>query len=203
MATLVLFFCVILLANEMIKRGYNPVETATIQRPAGGGRPVDALPTESRQVPVFFASPTGLLQAELRPIAFSDYTVDNCREALDALIKGPPQEGLHEVLAKDTKFNALYLLNDGELVIDFSQQNRLLAAAASVSAEALTVYGIVNTLTQDALKGRDGVTVKSVRFLVGGDAPPENVSMHIDLSKPILPDDRWVLRGAERQAGNA
>jgi len=203
MVTLVLFFCVILLANEMIKRGYNPVETATIQKPASGGEQVDALPTESRQVPIYFASPSGLLQAELRPIAFSDYTVDNCRAALEALIKGPPQEGLQEVLAKDTKFNALYLLSDGELVIDFSLQNQVLAAAKSVSAEALTVYGIVNTLTQGALKGKDGVAVKSVRFLVGGSTPPENVSMHIDLSKPILPDERWILRGAERQAGNA
>ena len=63
----------------------------------------------------------------------------------------------------------IYLLEDGELVVDFSGEivsEHLRFSSAAM--ECLMIYGVVNTLTQDALRGPEDLPVRRVRFLFEG-----------------------------------
>ena len=98
---------------------------------------------------------------------------------------------------------SLYLLEGGELVMDFSIQLELEARKRkSASLEALMVYGIANTLTQPDVKGADEPAVSTVRFLIEGSAPRESFPAHVDLSGPVAPDTGW-LAGPQERAPNA
>ena len=73
----------------------------------------------TREVKLFFAATDKTaLRPETRRIEFTDRTVANCREALEALIEGP-RERLGEVLPPTAKIRGIYLLDNGELVVDF------------------------------------------------------------------------------------
>ncbi|HIJ65784.1 MAG TPA: GerMN domain-containing protein [Candidatus Hydrogenedentes bacterium] len=193
MVTLVLLFCVALLVYQMMQRGQSPLAQF---EPAIAPRAMERTPEPSaavRHVQLYFADPEArALAPDVYSLEFSDYTVQNCRHALDALIRGP-RGNLTPILPPATKIHAVYLLESGELVIDFSR-DLVLHHPKSASAEALMIHGIVNTVTQSALKGQQEPGVKCVRFLIEGAAPPEIFPGHFDLSQPIAPDARWVAR---------
>ncbi len=195
MVTLVLLFCVGLLVYEMIQKGQNPLEFTENSPEPTLQPPESTMPITSEEILLYFADSDGrLLAPETRRIEFSDHTVENCRRALGALIQGPrDREVLRPILSEATKVRALYLLEHGELVVDFSRElvveHKKLKSA---SLEALMIYGIVQTLTQSALKGSKEQQVKQVRFLVEGARPQESFPAHIDVSEPIGPDRHWV-----------
>lgn len=198
MTTLVLLFCVFLLAREMVRRGQNPLPV--IAQPAAAperaeGQEAAAAPQRTEEVLLYFADPNGnYLTPEPRPVPFSDRTVENCRSALLALIKGPKnKETYYPILAETTTVRAVYLLEDGELVIDFSRELVMEHKhVQSASSEALLVYGVVQTLSQAVLKGANDVAVKSVQFLVEGARPHDSFPAHVDTSEPFAPDRRWL-----------
>ena len=193
MGTLVLVFCVVLLAGEMTRRGGNPL---ALPEPEGGASSAHADPgsgtsRSAREVTLYFAGTEGrLLAAEARRIESSSLTVENCRAVLDALIQGS-KGVLNPILPPSTKVRALYLLPDGELVLDFSRE-LVLDLEKSTSAEALLVYGVVNTLTQATVKGEQQNAVRVVRFLIEGSDPEETFESHLDLSAPVGPDSQWL-----------
>jgi spore germination protein GerM len=196
MATLVLLFCVLLLVREMINRGENPFESfraapaGSIAEPAAA-RP--AAPGGTREVQIYFGSGDGrYLAAETHTIEYSASSVENCRQALQRLIAGP-RDLLTPVIPASVKVRAIYLLDDGELVVDFSgemlsEQLRF----KSASLEALMAYAVVNTLTQSALQAEQDPPVRRVRFLFEGTPPQEAFPAHIDLSAPLTPNARWI-----------
>ena len=196
MATLVLFFVVLLLVREMLKNDQDPLAAlrSTRKQPAAQAPKAAApvLDRGSREVTLFFGTHDGrYLAPERRPIAFTDSTVENCRAVLQELIAGPGQP-LVRILPAAVTVRALYLLEDGELVVDLSRD--LLSAHArfkSAALEALLVYGIVNTVTQAELQAKGDTAVRRVRFLIEDLAPPETFPAHVDLSRPVLPDARW------------
>jgi germination protein M len=191
MVTLVLFFCVILLAREMIEAGQDPadaflaVSRETEPAPQTAQRP--AASVGSREITLFFAASDGRgLAPETRMLELSNSTWENCRAALEALIAGPDGEGLSPVFPPPARIRGLYLLDDGELVVDFSREllsEHILLKSAAM--EALMVYGTVDTLTQAALQSRDDTAVRRVRFMIEGSAPEELFPAHLDLSEPI------------------
>lgn len=195
MFTLILVFCVLLLANELMKSGKSPLDLSTIAQKE------DSVlvqgPTSSSQltnIPIYVVSADGAaLVREGRSIPFGEYTVDNCRAALDELKKPSQNIGCSPVLPQIAEYNALFLLPSGELVIDFklTWQN---AVPKSASAESLMIYGVVNTLTQPDMKGANSEQVKSVRFLFEGQAPTDLFPVHLDLSSPITPDPQWIRK---------
>ncbi len=204
MVTLVLFFCVLLLVYEMIQTGTDPlamVRSASLSdsvreaEEAGGAaesEPVAPLKAQ-REVTLYFANPEGtVLVPEVHTVAWSASTVENCRTILQALIAGP-RDLLTPVLSADTQVRALYLLENGELVVDFSRE--VLAAHArfkSASLEALMAYAVVNTVAQQVLWDAEKISVQRVRFLFEGAPPQEIFPGHIDLSAPLQPDLAWV-----------
>lgn len=195
MLTLILAFCVLLLANELMKSGKNPLDLADITEKTSAV-PVQG-PTSSAQLrdaTVFVISADGaMLVPERRSIPLGDFTVDNCRAALDELKKPPQGANNLSVLPQACEYNALYLMPGGELVIDFASSIQI-GVPKSVEAEALMVYGVVNTLTQDSLKGPKSEKVMSIRFLIDGAAPRESFPAHLDLSRPVSPNPQWILK---------
>lgn len=192
MFTLTLLCSVALLGYEITRLGGSPFEV-----PAGPAEPpAPSQPPESAgatvEIKLYFTAADGrLLVPERRRMALSDFTVENCREALDALVRGP-RDLLTPILPESVKLRALYMIEGGELVIDFSRE-LVLDHKKSASAEALMVYGIVNTLTQRTLAGRRDGAAQKVRFLVEGAPPGEAFPSHIDLREPVSPDPRWIL----------
>jgi hypothetical protein len=200
--TLILAFCVILLVYEMVRQGQNPLAISNEPLPPPP-EIMDAEPIEMREVQLFFAGEDGrLLVPERRPIPVTRYTVDNCRQILTALIEGP-RELLTPIVPRTTQVHALYLLPNGELVVDFSIE-LLSRHMQSTSAESLLIQGIVNTLTQPAVKGSQEGAVRTVRFLVEGSNPRESFPHqgHLDFSRPFAPDPDWLAATARETAGD-
>ena len=194
MLTLVLLFCVILLVFEMLRKGQDPL--ASLREPPSNELPQPVEVSEAihtKEIALYFASSDAyMLAAEPCRIEHSPHTLDNCRQAIEALIRGP-QGALTPILPPTTKVKGLYLLEDGELVINFSIELELEhRKLKSTSLEALMIYGIVNTLTQPALKGDQEAAVETVRLLIGDAVPREAFPAHIDVSAPIAPDPRWI-----------
>ncbi|MFM1919336.1 MAG: hypothetical protein RLZZ303_970 [Candidatus Hydrogenedentota bacterium] len=203
--TLVLIFTVLLLLNEMLRSGQDPLDSLRAQ-PEATARPQTARPATTvgeREVQLFYADDTGShLAPQPRTLEFTDSTVENCRRVLEALLLGPTGGG-SAVISPSVRVRALYLMDNGELVIDFSreflsEQTRL----KSASLESLMVQGVVNTLTQGPLQTKGEPAIRRVRFLVEGSAPPESFPAHIDLAEPVEPDSLWLAPAPAGGAAN-
>jgi spore germination protein GerM len=196
MVTMVLLFSVILMANEMLRRGHNPL--GAIQTQQAGARATDGqdgdrtAPLEMQEVVLYFASQDGrMLAPEIRSIPRTNSTVQNCRNALEVLIQGP-HDILLPVLPPATRINALYLLDDGELVIDFSRELQTDPSRfRSAGTEALFAFAVASSLTQRNLQA-PGEPVNRVRFLLEGTRPQETFPAHVDLGQAIKPDPAWL-----------
>ncbi len=195
MLTLVLFFCVVLLVNEMVKSGNDPLAAILPESAVDTAKPrspsIPAAPLGRREVSLFFASEDGgYLVPDNRTIDFGDSTAENCKKAVEALIAGP-REGLIPIFPATAQVLGAYLLDDGELVLDFSRKLKIEHARfKSASLEALMVYGVVNTVTQAALQIKGSVAVRRVRFLFDG-AAQDTFPAHIDVRGPMSPDQSW------------
>lgn len=107
------------------------------------------------------------------------------RAALNELIKGPDLAGsLMPTLPDNTILLDINVKQEeGLAIVDFSRSlidNHM----GGSSAESLTVYSIVNTLTQFP-------TVESVQILVNGQYV-ETIAGHLDVSKPLTRNDLIV-----------
>jgi len=196
MATVALVACIGFLARELMREGTDPL---AIMRPKSDRAPVGTepagspTPTGNKEVALYFADAEGrALAPESARIESSDSTVENCRKALEALIHGP-RDILTPILPSSTRIRGMYMLDGGELVVDLSMEfTHELKKVRSVSLESLMVYGVVDTLANDALRGGKEGRVTRVRFLIEGSVPRESFPAHLDLSGPIEPDSRWV-----------
>jgi hypothetical protein len=197
MATVVLVFAVALLVYELFESGRHPLppvtESAAPDTPTRSMMP-DAPPRE-RPVTLFFAGSDGLrLAPESRALALGDSTQENARLVLEALVNGPRETARVPILPPTVKVRHVYLLESGELVVDFSSDLRFdPTRPKSASAECLMVYGIVNTLAQEAVAGANDRRITRVRVLFEGsplddDAFPE----HLDLADAVWPDRSWL-----------
>ncbi len=114
-----------------------------------------------------------------------------------ALIAGP-RDILTPVLDASVKVRALYLREDGELVVDFSRELQSKHSRfKSASLESLMLYAIVNTVTQTALRAGDDPIVRTVRILIEGMPPTEAYPAHLTWAEPVAPDARWVSSPVE------
>jgi spore germination protein GerM len=197
MATLVLLAMVVLLVREIARNGGTPKDAFALpeQGDSTPARPTSdrTSPTGTLDVHLFFGSDGSLqLLPETQHLATGGSTVENCRAALNALIKGP-QSGGTPILPPTAKVKALYLLPHGELVINFSREVQAEHARfSSVSMESLLVQGIVHTVTQQSLQNIQDPKVRKVRILVEDAAPTDIFPAHIDISEPVAPDAQWL-----------
>ncbi|HUW60706.1 MAG TPA: GerMN domain-containing protein [Candidatus Bathyarchaeia archaeon] len=196
LATVVLVFVAALLVFVLLRQEHAPV-MPNAQAPAAAPAQDEAQfeATSTKEVNLYFADKQSLrLVAEKAPIEFTEFTTENCRRAIEALIRGP-QGDLDPVISPETRIRGLYLMPDGELVIDFTLDLALqFKKTSSASFESLMIYGIVNTVAQKAIKGSREPAVTKVRLLIEGSAR-EAFSVHADISEPFTPDPGWASQG--------
>ena len=199
LATVVLVFVVALLIFVLLRQEHAPVMPQAPTDPVATTPPAEQEAqfesTLTKDVDLYFADKQNLrLVAEKRPIEFSEFTTENCRQAIEALIRGP-QGDLDPVVSPETRIRGLYLMADGELVVDFTLDLAVqFKKTASASFESLMIYGIVNTVTQEAMKGAREPAVSKVRLLMEGTAR-EAFPVHADISEPFTPEPGWASQG--------
>ncbi len=200
-ATLILCVVLVLLVNQMLGEGRNPlseIKGATDTLPEDATNIQNASESlGTREIDLFFAGDTGrVLDAETAVIEYSPRTVENCRKALQLLVAGPKQKHLLPLMPEDAQVRGVYLQSNGDLLVDFSTETLLaLHRPRSTEMEALMAFGVVNTLMQPDLQSEDGQQVKQVRFLFDGSTVQEIFPVHLDLSVPLVQDMRWVQAG--------
>ncbi len=134
---------------------------------------------ETTTVSLYFASPdgTGLVE-EQRNIAKVEGIA---RETINELVMGPaPASGLLPTIPEGTALVDINIKEDGLCRVDFSSElvNNHLGGSTE---ETLTVYSIVNTLTQFP-------TVNEVQIMVDGQFV-ETLAGHVDVSQALVRND--------------
>ena len=104
------------------------------------------------------------------------------RQAVIELIKGPENSELYPTIPEGTKVNELYIAGD-IAYIDLSEEISKNHPGGS-SGELMTVYSIVNTLTEIP-------PIKGVQILVEGNEM-KSLAGHIDISIPLLRDEDLI-----------
>ena len=104
------------------------------------------------------------------------------RQAVIELIKGPENSDLYSTIPEGTQVNELYIADD-IAYIDLSEEIFKNHPGGS-SGELMTVYSIVNTLTEIP-------PIEGVQILVEGNEMKSLVG-HIDISMPLLRDEDWI-----------
>ncbi len=128
---------------------------------------------EKVNVALYFAEPGGdFLKAEKREIPFE---AGLARATVEQLIAGPKEKGLMRTMPEGTDLLDINIQN-GLCTVDFSKEFRDNHWGGS-SGEILTVYSLVNTLTQFP-------TVEKVEVLVEGQKV-DTLAGHMDLSVPV------------------
>ncbi len=104
------------------------------------------------------------------------------RQAVIELIKGPENSDFYPTIPERTKVNEVYIVDD-IAYIDLSEEIFKNHSGGS-TGELMTVYSIVNTLTEIP-------PIKGVQILVEGNEM-KSLSGHIDISMPLLRDEDWI-----------
>lgn len=136
--------------------------------------------TPMREVVLYFASSDGeALEAEVRSIPRQEGIA---RATVNQLIAGPKADGLLPTIPAATILEDINI-KDGVCIVDFSEE---LSAnhPGGLKNEQLTVYSIVNTLSQFD-------SVNQVRILVDGKAV-ESLAGHVDVSEAMAPYESLI-----------
>ena len=137
--------------------------------PEPGGTP-DAV--ETIDIVLYFSDDQGeKLVKEVRSVPATDTVA---KAAVVELIKGPSRAGVATIPADTTLLGVS--IRDGVAEVDLSREFVDNHRGGS-AGEKMTVYSIVNTLTEFR-------TVKAVRFLVEGERL-DTIAGHMDVSRPV------------------
>ncbi|MDD5014798.1 MAG: GerMN domain-containing protein [Atribacterota bacterium] len=138
-------------------------------------------PTEEMvEVNLYFSDSQAMyLVPEKRKIS---QTPSLARQAAFELIKGPNNSDFYPTIPEGTQVNEVYIVDD-IAYIDLSEEIFKNHSGGS-SGELMTVYSIVNTLTEIP-------PIKGVQILIEGNEMKSLVG-HIDISMPLLRDEDWI-----------
>ena len=104
------------------------------------------------------------------------------RQAVIELIKGPENSDFYPTIPEGTQVNEVYIADD-IAYLDLSEEIFKNHPGGS-SGELMTIYSIVNTLTEIP-------PIKGVQILVEGNEM-ESLVGHVDISMPLLRDEDWI-----------
>ncbi|MDN5347249.1 MAG: hypothetical protein PWP65_813 [Clostridia bacterium] len=161
---------------------------AQVQVPEANARPLEKVEAqgggETRKVVLYFADPTGQrLVAQEREIPKVEGIA---RATIQELIKGPGLESnLLPTIPAGTVLKDINIRPDGLARVDFSRELVENHSGGSIG-ENLTVYSIVNTLTQFP-------SVKKVEILVEG-KKVKTLAGHVDVSDPITRNENIIAK---------
>jgi len=143
------------------------------------------LPARTMNVTLYFGGTGGRgLGSEQRQIQVGQRGVHELVRLVLAEVISGPASALVRSVPRETTINNVFILDNGELVIDFGKEIQAHHPGGSFS-ELITVYSIVNTITENFEE------ISSVRFLVEG-GEIETLVGHVDLSEPVMPDQTWI-----------
>ena len=142
---------------------------------------VQPVPTEEMvEVNLYFSDSQAMyLVAEKRKIS---QIPSLPRQTINELIKGPENPDFYPTIPKKTQVNEVYIVDD-IAYIDISEE-MFKSHPGGSSGELMTVYSIVNTLTEIT-------PIKGVQILVEGNEM-KSLAGHIDISMPLLRDEDWI-----------
>lgn len=157
-----------------------PADAAADQAQEAVPESQDPAPLVRTSVTLYFPSATGdRLAAEIREIVETRRPADRGAQILTALLAGPQTEDALPAVPPGTTLRQLWVRDDGNAYADFSEE--FMSAATGGSADQiLTVYAIVNSLTENVR------AIRRVGILVAGRERP--TFGHLDLSRPLPPD---------------
>lgn len=104
------------------------------------------------------------------------------KQVVVELIKGPASSDLYSTIPEGTRVNEVYIADD-IVYVDLSEEVFKNHPGGS-SGELMTVYSIVNSLTEIS-------PIKGVQILVEGNERNSLVG-HVDISMPLLRDEDWI-----------
>jgi hypothetical protein len=190
--TLILVFMLAMIIYDRYQQGLDPLafviddekfSTAQLAKVTK-----EVVPEKISEVNIYFAAVDSMyVRPESHHLALGESTARNCEVALQHIIDGPMTGQLAPVVSNKTEVRALYLMENGELVIDFSRSLES-GHIKSTTAELLMIRSITQTLFQESLRGAKDLRVSSIRFLFEGTPYQQSFPAHIDLSEPIESD---------------
>ncbi|MBE3587051.1 MAG: GerMN domain-containing protein [Thermoanaerobacteraceae bacterium] len=150
-------------------------DTAGTGQGQAGGEPGKAVP-----VVLYFSDDRGYLVAVKKEIP---RTQAIARATIEELCRGPVSgSGLNPTIPPGTRLKDINI-KDGVATVDFSRELKTKHWGGS-SGELLTVYSIVNTLTQFP-------SVQKVQLLVEGERQ-QSLAGHLDISRPLQRDSGLI-----------
>jgi germination protein M len=141
---------------------------------------VQPVPEEMIEVNLYFSDSQAMyLVPEKRKIP---QTTSLAKQVVVELIKGPDSPDLYSTIPEGTRVNEVYIADD-IVYVDLSEEVFKNHPGGS-SGELMTVYSIVNSLTEIS-------PIKGVQILVEGNERNSLVG-HVDISMPLLRDEDWI-----------
>lgn len=158
-----------------------PVVTKEVPYKEEEIKEVQPVPTEEMvEINLYFSDSQAMyLVPEKRKIP---QTPSLARQVVIELIKGPENSNLYPTIPQETQVNEVYIADD-IVYIDLSEEIFKNHPGGS-SGELMTVYSIVNTLTEIT-------PIRGVQILVEGNEK-ESLVGHIDISMPLIRDENWI-----------
>ena len=133
-------------------------------------------PVSENAARVFFTSDGRTLSSEIIETGRDMTAYEQVDRLAHRLIKGPTSRYFAEVIPDKTSLRAIYI-TDNEVTLDFTKEIRE-NFQGGITAELLTVYSIVNTVTMN-IQGVD-----LVRIMIEGE-PAKTLAGEIDISAPL------------------
>ncbi len=158
-----------------------PVITKEVPYKEEERKEVQPVPTEEMvEVNLYFSDSQAMyLVPEKRKMP---QTPSLARQAVVELIKGPENSDLYPTIPEGTQINEVYIADD-IVYVDLSEEIFKNHPGGS-SGELMTVYSVVNTLTEIP-------PIRGVQILVEGNET-KSLAGHIDISMPLLRDENWI-----------
>jgi len=133
----------------------------------------------TREINLYFSSADAKkLVIEKREILQQPNLVEETREVIEELIRGPRDKNLTKTLPPQTKLRSLFLdFNEATAYVDFTETISRYSSGGS-TGEVLSVYSVTNSIIDNFPE------VKLVKILINGEEK-ETLNGHIDLTRPI------------------
>lgn len=138
---------------------------------------------EKSEVYLYYGDLQGrFLKAEQRVMNRSSDDVVFGRQLIDALVRGPHEEG-RRTLPEKARLRALFITS-GTAYVDF-ESDAFEEHPGGVETELLSIYAIVNTLVVNV------EAIQTVKILIGGRERP-TLAGHVDLQQYFVADMMWI-----------
>jgi hypothetical protein len=133
---------------------------------------------------LYHIAPDGLrLQAVESEVPVGQGTVEQARRLVEAQLQ-PPQPPVLSAIPAGTKLRDVYLTTAGIAFVDLSGEVQTGHSGGAID-ELLTVYGLVNTLTDNL------PAITGVQILVDG-REVDTLAGHVDLRRPLAKNLAWT-----------